>query len=216
MDKEASLRGEAALVDDALRADIYGVIGKIFEEEVTVEFFSILRKSQFFEVLRKSNPELARFAVSSPDGLESLRTEFTRLFVGPAPAAPPYGTIYREDDPYAGQLRGKFTGEIERFMAFYGLETVKKGAIPDHISILFEFMEKVIRAGMKEGKEGKSSAYEESGEIQRRFFRDYIVPWVDTFFRTVLAARPHPFYATVTEFAGHFVKCERVFLCEEP
>ncbi len=207
--------GHLGFRDDGQRANLYGVIARIFYEAITPSLAAELERSHFLTVMLGGKTGQDNRRIGFLD-LDELGAEFTRLFIGPNPAAPPYATFYREDDPFFGQTWGKLTGEVKRFMSFYGIETAGEGTIPDHISIIFEFMEKVIEAGIPAAASGYCGRYEESRKIQKRFFKNYIDPWVSTFFRRVLDADPPPFYATASEFADQFVRCEKILLsaCE--
>ena len=195
---------------DEVRATLYGLLGCLYGRELTLEFAGELRKAGFFEILARVDPGFDVGEDLESLDLESLEVEFARLFIGPGPHAPPYASVYREDDGRSGQLWGSTTGEVRRFMAHFGLELDHPGAIPDHVSVLFEFMERVLRAKIEAGERNDEEAYQEADRIQRRFFSSYIDPWIGRFLQRVQQAEPLPFYAAVARFAAWFMNQEKL------
>jgi TorA maturation chaperone TorD len=113
----------------------------------------------------------------------------------------------------SGQIWGNITGEIKRYMEFYGLSLNDKSIIPDHISLLFEFMEKIIRqkVNISRSNKDKSTKREKRNKadvIQKEFFLKYIDPWVDIFFNKIKQLDPHLFYGTVVSFNRKFIELE--------
>ncbi len=192
---------------DESRSGIYKLMSQLFDRELSLEFVRDLQKTGLFELLQNVDSDFT--FDTELDDFENLQAEYARLFVGPGPQVPPYASIYRKDDEKAGQFWGETTGEVKRFMAFYGLDLEKSGTIPDHISILFEFMEKVIRAKITASQAGDNHACLEADKIQKLFFRNYIQPWVERFFKQVLKVKPNSFYTAVVKFADQFIAEER-------
>ena len=72
-----------------------------------------------------------------PPEAESLKSDFSRLFIGPFKLlAPPYGSIYLDGNSC---LMGASTMEVRQLYRNEGLNPVIKEA-PDHIAIELEFM----------------------------------------------------------------------------
>jgi TorA maturation chaperone TorD len=193
---------------DKHRAALYGILGRLFGCELTSEFAKELHQAGFFQTLAKVDPGFATDENLQSLDFEALEVEFARLFVGPGPHSSPYASVYREDDERGGQLWGSTTGEVKRFMAHYGLSLEKPGTIPDHISVLFEFMEKLLREKIVAFEQTDDEAFGEADRIQRQFFQDYVQPWVESFLERVLRADPLPFYAAVVKFTSQFVAQE--------
>ena len=162
-----------------------------------------------FQVLARAGPEFTVPDDPATLDFDALAVEFTRLFCGPGPYVAPYGSVHRRDDERAGQLWGSTTGEVQRFMAHYGLEPTHTGAIPDHIAVLFEFMARVIRAKVEAGGTGDEGAGAVADDIQRQFLRQYMLPWVDTFLQRVEQAKPPPFYRALGVLTAQFLAYER-------
>lgn len=99
-------------------------------------------------------------------------------------------------------------------MKHYGLSLSKPGAIPDHISVLLEFMEKVILAKIRAAEEhpSKPEAVWEADDIQKRFFSTYISSWFEKFLVKADRAQPHVFYEEVVAFTRDFMGQEKSVL----
>ncbi len=69
--------------------------------------------------------------------LETLQTEYTRLFISSFPAlpCPPYESFYRE-----GLLFGETALEVQDYFADSGIELAVEGEYPDHVAIELEFI----------------------------------------------------------------------------
>ena len=180
------------------RAGLYGVLSRVFGNELTPEFVLALDECGFLELLEG--------VASSPDPLlpeepdfEALAAEYARLFVGPGqPAAPPYASVHRDEET---------TGEVKRFMAHYGL-AASGGTIPDHVTLLFEFMERLLLARIDAADRGDAEAVATADELAPRFISSYLKPWVERFLRRLLAAHPAPFYAAVAEITLRLMELE--------
>ena len=187
----AAAEGSPPRTADEIRASAYEILARLYDREVTPELVHELREVGFLAALADG---CADFSLQDPLDCEELALEFSRLFVGPGPRTPPYGSVHRTDDERPGELWGSTTGEVKRFMAHYGLEPHTRGAIPDHIATLFEFMGRVIRTQLDTDPRGNGEAVGIAREIQRECFRRYLKPWVAVFCSRVRAAQPAPFY----------------------
>ncbi len=195
------------------RSNTYGLLTRLYDREMTPEFADELNRIGFPNMLAAADLDLAGESFGMTD-FEVQATEFARLFIGPKPYAPPFASVYRQDDKHAGQLWGTTTGEVKRFMTHYGLELNRAEAIPDHISILFEFMEQLIQAkvramGQITDVTDREKVRREAEEIEQEFFCGYIEPWVERFLQRVERAKPSSFYASVVKFTRWFLTREK-------
>jgi len=188
---------------------LYRLLGALYLNEATPGLLTALQQSGFFDIAAGAG---INFPVLEGDTSELCRTleiEYARLFIGPGPQAPPYGSVYRSDDDQPGLLWGSTTAEVKRFMEHYGLKIDKPGSIPDHIGVLFEFMTMVIEGKIKADEEGNSESIQAAELVQRRFFTEYIHPWVDRFLTRVQQADPAPFYQAIVELTRLFMEQDR-------
>jgi TorA maturation chaperone TorD len=199
---------------DDVRGALYGVLARLYGHELTPEFAGKLHRIGFFRMLAEVNSSFEE-AESIPSlDYELLSTEFARLFIGPGSHVPLYASVHREDDDRSGELWGSTTGEVKRFMEHYGLKLTRPGIIPDHISVLFEFMERLILAGRETSRNENPDACQEADKIQRQFFQSYVTPWIDSFFQRVERMKPQMFYASVLLLTKQFMEQEKEVMAE--
>ncbi len=209
---------EHSVEQDGRRALIYGILSKLFDKPPDREFLDNLESSGIMKIMSRMAESPAD--VSHNVDLEQLNVEFTRLFLGPGRHVPPFASVHRPGNHSSGDLWDRTTGEVHRFMKYYGLSLSRPGAIPDHISVLFEFMEKVIRTKVNATRDSlpkptRHDAIKKADDIQIRFFFTYISSWVDDFLAEVDRAQPHVFYETVVAFTRDFIEQERLVLLAE-
>lgn len=197
-------------LEDEVRAFLYGIFGQLYNGEISARFARELNKTGITKGLYASNPCLNVSEDLSDSNLEDLSVEFARLFVGPGPHIPLYASVHRDDDKRAGELWGSTTEEVNRFMTHYGLKLSNSRKIPDHLSILFEFMEKTILAKIECVNNGNDTQLQEADRIQIRFFHDYMEPWIEKFLTKVIKMRPQPFYKSVVMQTHRFIMLEKM------
>ncbi len=196
-------------ISDELRVSLYDLLASLFNQKITLEFALELKKSGMSDLLLKSIPKSDNgFNISRPE-IEKLNVEFTRLFIGPGSHVSQYASVHRTDDQRAGEMWGNTTIEVKKFIEFYGLKISKTGSIPDHISILFEFMSKIIQTKLDAGNERNNENRLKAAKIEREFFLKYIDPWIDSFINNVLHMNPLPFYTAVIRFTANYIDNER-------
>lgn len=124
------------------------------------------------------------------DLLESLRVEYTKLFVTSYPTvpAPPYKSYYFERELY-GHAAGELS-DIYRENGFRVSTGMKEP--PDHLAVLAEFLHRV------------------SGTVppvlERTFIEQHLLSWLDAFLARVGQHATVPFYPFVTSAFFHFLQ----------
>lgn len=140
------------------------------------------------------------------EDLDSLRTDYARLFVGPYDLfAPPYGSVYLEGER---KVMGISTNEVRAAYREAGLDVSEDfHDLPDHISAELEFMYYLV---FKEIERSLSSDLQGTMAYltrQRAFLRSYLGPWVTQFTEDVEQQ-------AVSNFYRHLAQCTRVFVEE--
>ena len=127
--------------------------------------------------------------VGELDGIDlgDLRTEHTRLFIGPAaPPCPPYESVYRdgEDGEEFGPVEGPSTVAVRRWYREFGVHPAPDHSdLPDHIATELEF-----------------AAYlADDGRVDRldQFLDEHLRAWADAFLSRVEAETHEAFYAAL-------------------
>jgi TorA maturation chaperone TorD len=199
---------EKAALDQS-RAALYHLLAMFYLQEPTPQRLGELKTAGFFTLAEKVGISFGEVDAESEAFCEELAVEFTRLFIGHGQHISPYASVHRSDDKFAGQLWSETTAEVKRFIEHYGFKISQPGLLPDHIGILFEFMNRLIRGEIEAEASGDEEAAGTSEETQLRFFADYIHPWVDRFLAEVRDADPAPFYHALVQLTDWFIEEER-------
>jgi TorA maturation chaperone TorD len=120
-------------------------------------------------------------------GFHDLRTEYTRLFIGPAgPPCPPYESVYRdgEDPDELGPVRGPSTMAVTRWYREFGVHPAPDHPdLPDHVATELEFAAYLAEAGFEDRLD--------------QFLDEHLAVWTDEFLTGVEAETREPFYASL-------------------
>jgi TorA maturation chaperone TorD len=147
--------------------------------------------------------EMAR-SHDGPGGLEALRVDHTRLFVGPYQLlAPPYGSLYSGDT----RLMGESAVAVEGFYAEEGLQVCLKQP-PDHICVQLEFMCFLIRRELQAAKRAAPERVRCYRWKQARFLQQCLGPWVSDFALRVQAKAQTGFYRALGRLTDGFMRGE--------
>lgn len=195
------------------RGPVYGILARLYNRPLTPDFRSVLLRCGFLSALSGGQAYQSLTVTENSNDIADA-VEYTRLFVGPSPMAPPYASMYRTDAQHPGELWGSGASEVRRYMSHHGFRTVRAGMIPDHVSIMFEFMERLIAAEDNAKAGGEPDAQPNAHRIQTEFFARYIQPWVGEFLGKIEAARPQPFYAAIAAFTETFMAQEEAYFTQ--
>lgn len=164
---------------DTLRSDVaatYAVLAECWREPT----------EQLVEVAEAG--ELAP-VVGDLDSVDfhRLRTEYTRLFIGPAgPPCPPYESVYRDgDDPEElGPVRGPATMAVVRWYREFGVQPAAAHPdLPDHIATELEFAAYLAEEGVDERLD--------------QFLDEHLAAWAGEFLTQVEAETREAFYTSL-------------------
>ena len=140
--------------------------------------------------------------------LEELQVEYTRLFVNAYPGipAPPYGSIYLEED---GLVWGDTTVDALKIYTEAGLKIADDfHDIPDHIAAALEFVWYLLREELKAIEEKDNERCLRMSSIQKRFLTNHLLRWAPSFLSKVIESTRSPFYREVAVLAREFIKME--------
>jgi DMSO reductase family type II enzyme chaperone len=143
---------------------------------------------------RLSTSSLSRRVPATYDALQS---EYIRLFqVGGkhGPPCPLHEGHYTRD-------RGQTLRDLVRFYNHFGFQTVEC-IMPDDLSVQLEFMSVLV--------DGDDASHLRA---QRDFLASHLT-WTAELARRVIAARPHPFYRSLTVLTATLIDAEQRFLTE--
>ncbi len=131
---------------------------------------------------------------SSPDLLDDLQREYTRLFINSAqqPIIAPYASVFMDGD---GTLQGKTTEKIHDYFRTCGYEVRDSAEPPDHIQHQLDFLAALAREGRVNETE--------------HFLRVYFRPWFEPFSATCLLEARQPLYKASIQLIDFFTKEEQ-------
>ena len=137
------------------------------------------------------------------NGVELLKIDYSRLFVGPYKLlAPPYGSVYLED---ARKVMGDSTMDVRNRYQEEGLDIGLKEA-PDHIAVELEFMYFLIFKEIEAIKNSDSKSAVSYLKRQRSFLKTHLGRWVSEFAENVEANAQAEFYKNLARLTKSFIK----------
>jgi TorA maturation chaperone TorD len=193
------------------RSDIYGLLAALYRQEVTSDFLQQIKDPQFLGVLADLGFDVKREFLLKPEKelLEVLAVEYTRLFLGPGKHISPHESVHHQrDDGQWGNLWGKSTAEVKKFIESTGLGYVNEyKGLPDHISVELEFMQHLTLHEKKAWEEDsdKAVAYQ---EVEKKFVEAHLIQWIPSFCEKVIEHAELSFYRAMAALTRSFIKFE--------
>lgn len=191
------------------RADVYRFFSLVYIREPDAEFISSLRDAETAKTFKALgfDIEAGIKGIGEEKVEEELLVEYTRLFIGPAPAVSVYESVWVEE---SGSLWGKVTSEVKRLVESSGLKYKPSWTgLPDHIGVELELMQKVIEGealAREAGDEGKVRVHL---EFEQRFMEEHIAKWIPSFCEKVIAKAKLPFYSEIAALTAGFIDFDR-------
>ncbi len=180
--------------DIYVRADSYKFLSDCYylpDDSFIQRVADISQKNQFFADLASH--------VRTTAEIEALKVDFTKLFVGPFKLlAPPYGSVYLEDD----RMLGESTVDVKNRYESEGLDVVIKDA-PDHIAMELEFMYYLItkQAGASETEDVQSFQ-----QKQYSFLTTHLARWLPEFAKNIQINAQTDFYRKLAQLTEGFLR----------
>lgn len=208
------------------RGYAYRLLIHAFAAEPTTESVKYLRESGVLGVFpfRQENEQIRQGALraegclTGPDGgsghgIDRLRWDFTRLFVGPDRLpAPPWESAYRDED------RLLFTEDTLAVRAAYlrqGLRVANfQREADDHISLELAFMYETCRSAAEAAERGETESFRTVLAEQSRFLDEHLLRWVPAFSTDVVRHAETDFYRGMAQILDTYVKMDRRLLAE--
>ncbi len=130
--------------------------------------------------MKKEQQQLHDCRQDDDNLLQTLRLEYTRLFINASPhvIAPPYASIYQDGDH---DLQGRTTEATRDFYRANGYDVTDTSEPADHIRFELEFLSALTRDGK----------FDEEEEFLKKLFR----PWFAKFKAQLLAEPIHPYFS---------------------
>lgn len=195
------------------RSTIYGLLARVYRKEMTPELLRQIKDPQFMGVLSGLGVQLGDefFSRQEEDLIEDLAVEYTRLFLGPGKHISPHESVHHNlEGGDWGSLWGKSTVEVKVFVETLGLKYKEDDqSIPDHISVEFEMMQKVIEREAEEWEKGSNDEALSFLKIEKMFIEDHLIQWIPVFCNKVIAQADYSFYREIAELTKSYIEFEK-------
>jgi len=203
------------------RSNIYGLLATIYRQEMTSNLLKQIKNPQFMRVLSNLGIELNNGFFQKPedDLVKDLAVEYARLFLGPGKHISPHESVHhKRDDGQWGQLWGSSTGEVKKEIESAGLSyQAEYTGLPDHISVVLEFMQQVTLAEEKAWEDGDRNLALVCLEKEKEFIEEHLSGWIPVFCEKIIKEAELHFYRAMAELTQKFIwfeKCEIGKLCD--
>lgn len=181
------------------RAETYKFLSECYylpDEQFAQKVVDFVQTNQFFAELGS--------CVSADFELESLKIDFSQLFVGPFKLlAPPYGSFYLEDS----RLMGDSTVDVRDWYEKEGLDIVIKD-VPDHIAMELEFVYYLIAKQIEAIEDSNAQEAQSYLQKQSSFLKTHLARWLPKFAENVQQYAQTGFYAKLALLTNNFVQNE--------
>jgi TorA maturation chaperone TorD len=188
---------EDALNKACQRANSYKLLSECYhlpDSALLQKIVEVAQTDSFFAELKA--------CITSDLELESLKIDYTRLFVGPFKLlAPPYGSVYFEDN----RIMGESTIDVRTFYEDEDLDIVIKDA-PDHIAMELEFMYYLAVKQIQVTKEENPQDIQLYQQKQKSFLCSHLARWLPEFTENVQKNAQTEFYKKLAGLTEMFVQ----------
>lgn len=214
---------EENLTDENTRADMYKLLSECYysPDEKLIEKLGSLKNSREMTIIQellKSIPTISdldpvrdkmpqasvvRLRQTISNGVEQLKIDYSRLFLGPFKVfAPPYGSVYLED---GRKILGESTIDVKKWYRKEKLDILLKEA-PDHIAVELEFMYFLIFKQIEAIKNSDSETANNYLKKQKSFLKIHLGEWVYDFAEKVESNAETEFYKALARLTRSFVE----------
>ncbi len=188
---------EKILDDVCVRADSYKILSDCYYLPDN-NFLERFKDAAQINILFAELASLIPLAVD----IETLKVDFTRLFVGPFKLlAPPYGSVYLENN----MIMGESTIDVRGFYENEDLGIVIKDA-PDHIAMELEFMYYLVAKQTQATNEENLKDIRHYQQKQKSFLSIHLAKWLPGFAEKVQKNAQTEFYKKLARLTEIFVQ----------
>jgi TorA maturation chaperone TorD len=204
----SSMSGPAGAPTEALLAasGLCRLAAHTFAAEVDRWFYRTLVDLSAAPGPRSQGPLLDAHvrALGEDEALTELAVEYCRLFIGPRPLCPPYGSVQRGE----AALGGRALHQLDAFLERYGLTASPPDGLPihsrDHVALAFALLDQVYAA--QAGNSTTALTPDQAARATSELLDGYVLAWVPQFLDQVQAeARLAP-YRPVAALAARVLR----------
>jgi len=206
----------------ANRTYLYRLFQNIFGNEPTLEMFNSLN-SEFTQTslsllslddkLSGIKDFLNKLEQDRENELDKARTEYTRLFLGPAKLpAPPWESVYVTEERLIFQ---ESTLQVRQWYLKYNFVPVNfRTEADDHIALELDFMANL--SAMAENSLANNQIDDLLNILndQKGFLEEHLLAWVSTYVADLQAGTTHPLYSGTADILNWFLKVDQAVVSE--
>lgn len=203
----------------AARRLVYQLLARAYRRELDEEFLERLGAAQVLATAQGFSPrlEIDELRVTGRTRIDGLAVEFCRLFVGPGPRVSPCESIHRAEPGNAGRFWGDATIEVKGLIEALGLRYADDfHEMPDHISVEFELMDRLLGAEAEALESGDAEMRGNARAAQEVFFGRHLGVWTPHFCDRLETATDEPFYAAMAVLTRDFLTHESEIYAASP
>ncbi|WP_042349439.1 TorD/DmsD family molecular chaperone [Bacillus massiliigorillae] len=206
----------------------YNLFQNIFGNDPSMEQFEILTNEMTKEALDIFNMQdkqeysirineleefARRFHKDKHAVLEQVRTEYTRLFIGPGKLpAPPWESVYRTD---ARLLFQESTLEIRRrYLKYQFLPAEYPRVADDHLALELDFMANLSSMAEKACEDNDFKKLNRLLEEQKDFITNHLFKWIPEFSKKMQESSTSYLYPSMANLLNEFLVIQMEVLDE--
>lgn len=217
--KKASSEGIEPFLE--ARTFAYDIVKCTFLQEPSKKFIKLLIEGEIVQAFPfadsnaafgKAIDRIVKY-LEQPDVLsrknyESLRWDYTRMFIGPGKVpAPPWESIYRDVEHLHFSEE---TLEVRGAYRKYNLLPKDFGHEPDdHIGLELDFMHKLCEMGKEKAESGDEAGLSEILKDQKAFLDEHLLKWVPDWTNDVVKSAETDFYKGMAQLLDAYLKLDR-------
>lgn len=183
---------------------IYAFLKMVFATEPSTELLKCLQSPEILESLKSTGVDLNARELDQTQ-LSKLQEDYTQLFIGPGKHISLNESTYTEKTP---RFWGESTVEINKFIGYVGLELDENGTqMPDHISVEFELMQKLLEAKIEALKNNDPLTVDQCVRAISYLYEAHIVSWVPEACDQIIAKAQTSYYKAIGTWTKTFIQC---------
>jgi TorA maturation chaperone TorD len=173
--------------------------------------FAVDEDSNYTASLRSAIGTFGTWKVDVGVSVEKLRSEYTRLFLGPDDLdAPPWESMYTGEHRSLFQEHTLEVRNIYRTQGF--LPTEYPRVADDHIALEFAFMTQLAERAKKACAEGDTPMMVKALEASRQFLEEHMLAWIPEYAIRLSEARGAKDYPVIAALASGFLTVDKMAL----
>lgn len=202
------------------RAQMYGLLARLFRVEVDPLFLDQLRAMKFpaatgNDLMDAGYRELAAY-LDGADGatLTELAVDYVRAFIGHGIDG--HSAAYPFESVYTSEKRLMMQGARDEVLAIYRSEGIDKRPDwrdgEDHIALELEFMRVMALRAATAWEADDEGGAQRLEEVQRAFVADHLLKWVPTMMRDMRLFARTGLYLGLADLTEGFLQEDAEFL----